>query len=84
MKYWVGIDAALDAQASLQLYQPVSQMLQQQQYRLGRTLPEDWYTFNFINGVATRIVTDYNGNSLPWNYTVCPWYVSGSFSNYHY
>ncbi|KAJ7758508.1 ribonuclease H-like domain-containing protein [Mycena maculata] len=46
--------AALDAQASLQVYDKAVELLEAQAKRLGRPVPEDWYKFDFRAGVPTR------------------------------
>ncbi|KAJ7033248.1 ribonuclease H-like domain-containing protein [Mycena alexandri] len=75
--------AGLDAQASLHVFFAASEHLRQKQNALGRIIPEDWYTYDFFEGSATRIVRNYLGERCPWSYTICPWYVAGAFSNYH-
>ncbi|KAJ7171230.1 ribonuclease H-like domain-containing protein [Mycena filopes] len=75
--------AGLDAQASLEIYNEVSKRLRSKELTLGRLIPNDWYTYHFVQGAATRTVKNYLGMPHPWSYTVCPWYVGGVFSNYH-
>ncbi|KAJ7429591.1 ribonuclease H-like domain-containing protein [Mycena galericulata] len=78
--------AGLDAQASLDVYNTLAAPmgpLRTQELRLNRLIPNDWYTFHYIDGAPTRIVQNYLGNNCPWSYQVCLWYVSGVFSAYH-
>lgn len=77
------LDAGLDTQATLEAYAVVSRQLRAKEIELGRIIPEDWYTHHYMDGLATRIVTSINGDRCPWTFTICPWYVSGAFSNYH-
>ncbi|KAK7000258.1 hypothetical protein R3P38DRAFT_3219142 [Favolaschia claudopus] len=44
--------AAIDAEASYELYGPLVAMLYQKEEQLGREIPYDWFTFNYVDGRA--------------------------------
>ncbi|KAJ7459523.1 ribonuclease H-like domain-containing protein [Mycena galericulata] len=67
--------AGLDAQASLECYDLLAAPtgpLQTKARSLQRYIPDDWYTFHWVDGEPVRIEPDYLGRPCPWNYTVCP------------
>ncbi|KAK6991747.1 hypothetical protein R3P38DRAFT_3200257 [Favolaschia claudopus] len=74
--------AALDARASYDLYDPIFARFVAKEGHLGRELPFDWFTFDFINGRAVRMQRDVDGLEVGWTYTLCPWYKNGKFSGY--
>ncbi|KAK6974079.1 ribonuclease H-like domain-containing protein [Favolaschia claudopus] len=71
--------AALDADASLELFQPLKALIALQTEALQRDLPEYWYCFNFIDGMSVRLHQSRLGKNIPWKWTICPWYVGGRF-----
>ncbi|KAJ7270833.1 hypothetical protein C8J57DRAFT_1468077 [Mycena rebaudengoi] len=71
--------AGLDAQVSLDLHEEMEYELRQKELRLGRIISNDWYTFNFVDGVAERIIETFTGHRLPWNGMLCPWYQQGVY-----
>jgi hypothetical protein len=76
-------DAALDAQASLAVYVQAKQMLRAKSEALGRPIPEEWFTYNFLEGKATRIQQSIRMEDIPWTQTLCPWYHGGRFQQYY-
>ncbi|KAJ7143165.1 hypothetical protein C8R43DRAFT_1130951 [Mycena crocata] len=78
------VDAGLDAQASLEVYDRVRVSLRHKELSLGRLIPDDWYTYDFIGGKATRMDLNWEGKKIPWAANLCPWYSRGSFQGYHY
>ncbi|KAJ7271546.1 ribonuclease H-like domain-containing protein [Mycena rebaudengoi] len=75
--------AGLDAQASLEVFQEAAYLLREKELHMGRLIPDDWYTLNFVDGVANRIVVTTTGRLLPWTNMLCPWYADSQFQGYH-
>ncbi|KAJ7168108.1 ribonuclease H-like domain-containing protein [Mycena crocata] len=78
------VDAGLDGQASLEVYNRVRVSLRHRELQLGRLVPDDWYTYDYIEGKATRIDRTCRQQKLPWAANLCPWYKRGQFQGYHY
>ena len=76
-------DAALDAQASLEVYIWAKDKIRAKSEALGRQIPEDWFTYNFLEGRATRLQQSIRLEDRPWLQTLCPWYQSGRFHQYY-
>ncbi|KAJ6553807.1 ribonuclease H-like domain-containing protein [Mycena vulgaris] len=76
------IYAALDARASLEVYEEVAERLRASELRMPQLLPDDWYTFDFLDGAATRIELSFRGERLPWTSMLCPWYQKGRFQGH--
>ncbi|KAJ7290801.1 ribonuclease H-like domain-containing protein [Mycena rebaudengoi] len=74
--------AAMDAQATLEVYEAIVDVTRAKEMELGRLISDDWYTMDFIQGVPTRIVRAYNKETLNWSGKLCPWYLGGDFQNY--
>ncbi|KAJ7622012.1 ribonuclease H-like domain-containing protein [Mycena polygramma] len=76
--------AGLDAQASLEVFNAVSVMLEQKGTTLGiGEIPEDWYSFDCREGKPTRREPSYRGDILPWSTRFCPWWSAGKFQGYY-
>ncbi|KAK7054075.1 ribonuclease H-like domain-containing protein [Favolaschia claudopus] len=71
--------AALDAEASLELFEPIQAMVNAQKIALQRELPEYWYCLNYIDGISVRLHKSRFGKDIGWKWTICPWYVEGKF-----
>ena len=76
-------DAALDAQASLEVYMWAKEKLQNKCDALGKPIPEDWYTYNFLEGKATRLQRSIRMEDRPWAQNLCQWYQAGRFHQYY-
>ncbi|KAK7040607.1 ribonuclease H-like domain-containing protein [Favolaschia claudopus] len=64
--------AALDAEASLELFFVIENLVQAQMIALDRHLPEYWYCYNFIDGIAVRLYQSQLGRNIGWKWTICP------------
>ncbi|KAJ7440934.1 ribonuclease H-like domain-containing protein, partial [Mycena galericulata] len=77
------IYAGLDAQASLEVYWEVVDLVRGKSQSLGRVISDDWYTFDCVEGKAVRIQETIRGERLPWAMNLCPWYKRGKFQGYY-
>ncbi|KAJ7677844.1 ribonuclease H-like domain-containing protein [Mycena polygramma] len=75
--------AAVDAIASLALYNTIEAPLAQKGVDLQIDIPSAWYTFNSKNGEPTRIKGAIDGSEIPWKTGDCTWYSGGKFIGYH-
>ncbi|KAK6992987.1 hypothetical protein R3P38DRAFT_3224398 [Favolaschia claudopus] len=74
--------AALDAEASLALYQPVRLMVLQKSLSLWRHIPDYWYTFAYDSGNSVRMYPNVYGVYQDWSFVDCPWFIGGNFNGY--
>ncbi|KAJ7511763.1 ribonuclease H-like domain-containing protein [Mycena galericulata] len=74
--------AGLDAQASLEVYLEVKELIHTKAQSLGRIIPEDWYTFDCLEGKPVRRQQTVRGDRLQWASNLCPWYKKGRFQGY--
>ncbi|KAJ6489530.1 ribonuclease H-like domain-containing protein [Mycena vitilis] len=76
--------AALDAQASLEVFHVLSAMVRKKGVALGiQEIPEDWYSFDCQAGKPTRRMCSWRGEVLPWSTKFCPWWSAGKFQGYY-
>ncbi|KAK7012731.1 ribonuclease H-like domain-containing protein [Favolaschia claudopus] len=74
--------AALDAQASLEVYRVLDDCLLETAMQRKVYIPGEWLTYDCVEGKAMRIATDINDKYVEWSCNICPWFVSGVFSNF--
>ncbi|KAJ7750575.1 ribonuclease H-like domain-containing protein [Mycena metata] len=74
--------AAADAAVSLQLYNTLVARLASHGERLGRHIPEGWYTFNSRLGDLTRTKRSIRNEVVPWSPKDCTWFFGGKFQGY--
>ncbi|KAJ7131527.1 ribonuclease H-like domain-containing protein [Mycena crocata] len=75
--------AAIDANASLRLYEALVPRLDTKRTASNIIIQEGWYTFNSAYGEPTRIKKTYWGKDAPWSTRDCPWFFSGKFQGYY-
>ncbi|KAJ7204280.1 ribonuclease H-like domain-containing protein [Mycena rebaudengoi] len=63
----VQLDAAIDAMASLQLYENLLPALARKADELRQPIPRDWYSFNSQMGEPTRIQLTTRKIEVPWS-----------------
>ncbi|KAJ7122503.1 ribonuclease H-like domain-containing protein [Mycena crocata] len=76
--------AAIDAHASLRLYEHLARALEVKAVRIGVHIPSDWYTFNGRYGESVRTQMTHWNRYTPWTVNVCPWFFLGKFQGYQY
>ncbi|KAJ7118461.1 ribonuclease H-like domain-containing protein [Mycena crocata] len=74
--------AALDAVASLKLYEVLVPALARKAEMVSRRIPDDWYCFNSNLGETYRLTKSVTNSEVPWNAKDCPWFFSGKFQGY--
>ncbi|KAJ7115109.1 ribonuclease H-like domain-containing protein [Mycena crocata] len=75
--------AAIDANASLKLYEELVPRLQEMALQRDIRISEGWYTFNSSYGEPTRTKKTYWGKEAPWSTRDCPWFFTGKFQGYY-
>ncbi|KAJ7239908.1 ribonuclease H-like domain-containing protein [Mycena rebaudengoi] len=75
--------AAVDAMASLRLYDKLLTELGLFEHQLGQTISVGWYTFNSTHGEATRTKKTIRGEEVPWATKDCPWFFGNKFQQYY-
>ncbi|KAJ7231242.1 hypothetical protein C8J57DRAFT_1251321 [Mycena rebaudengoi] len=75
--------AGLDAQALLEVFEEAAFHLREKENSMGRIIPDDWYTLNFVDSIATHIVPSVRNQLLPWNSMLSPWYMLSQFQGYY-
>ncbi|KAJ6477939.1 ribonuclease H-like domain-containing protein [Mycena vitilis] len=76
------IYAAIDAAASIRLYECLERRLAEKEDTIGKKIPRSWYSYNMTEGEVTRLDQSYNGKVIPWSTRDCSWYVAGRFQGY--
>ncbi|KAJ7137602.1 ribonuclease H-like domain-containing protein [Mycena crocata] len=66
--------AAIDANASLKLYEALVPRLQKKAADRNINISEGWFTFNSSYGEPTRKQRTYWGKEAPWSTRDCPWF----------
>ncbi|KAJ6474025.1 ribonuclease H-like domain-containing protein [Mycena vitilis] len=74
--------AALDAVASLRLYDKLKEALPKRSVEIDADIPAAWYTFNTKRGEQTRVKRAADGSEIPWKLSDCTWYSGGKFQGY--
>ncbi|KAJ7023777.1 hypothetical protein C8F04DRAFT_1304507, partial [Mycena alexandri] len=74
-----GPDAAIDASASLRLFEKLAPALATKEASLGKRIPQGWYTFNSTEGEPTRLEKSFRGSVVGWSTRDCTWFISGKF-----
>ncbi|KAJ7023291.1 ribonuclease H-like domain-containing protein [Mycena alexandri] len=76
--------AALDAVASLRLYEKLDPELRSANCRTDQTFSMGWYTFNSVMGEAMRSKLSVRNQNVPWSTKDCTWFAGGKFQGKHY
>ncbi|KAJ7622778.1 ribonuclease H-like domain-containing protein [Mycena polygramma] len=74
--------AAIDAIASLALYDTLEIELAVKSADLAIDIPSAWYTFNTKCGEPMRVKPAMDGTEVPWKTSDCTWYGGGRFIGY--
>ncbi|KAJ7875021.1 ribonuclease H-like domain-containing protein [Mycena leptocephala] len=75
--------AALDAMASVKLYDVLKDRLVQKSIDVGATIPEGWYTVNTKLGEPMRTKSAADGSEVIWKASDCTWYAAEKFQGYY-
>ncbi|KAJ7502484.1 ribonuclease H-like domain-containing protein [Mycena galericulata] len=76
--------AAIDAVASLRLYEALVPALDEKSVRLNLDIPQGWYTFNSAYGEPTRTQLTHQGQVALWSTReTCTWFFGGKFQGYY-
>ncbi|KAJ7939465.1 ribonuclease H-like domain-containing protein [Mycena leptocephala] len=75
--------AALDAVASLELYNSLKVGLANKSNEIRKQIPEGWYTFNTKLGEPTRTTRGPEGMAVMWRPSDCTWYSGNKFVGYY-
>ncbi|KAJ7243245.1 ribonuclease H-like domain-containing protein [Mycena rebaudengoi] len=79
------LNAAIDAVASLRLYNRLLPALQRKSVEIQKPIPETWYRFNSLYGEPMQIgALTWWGEQAPWSTRDCRWFFGGKFQGYHY
>lgn len=78
------IDAGLDGQASLEVYNIIAPAIDAKALTINRPIPQDWYTFDCCEGRPTRLLKSKYQGYLIWAAKFCTWYQNGKFIGYEY
>ncbi|KAJ6513675.1 ribonuclease H-like domain-containing protein [Mycena vitilis] len=78
MKY-----AAIDAHASLRLYEILAPLLEQKAKDIQKPIPNGWYTFNGKFGYTFRRELTVWDKDAPWSTADCTWFFGGKFQGYY-
>ncbi|KAK6977256.1 ribonuclease H-like domain-containing protein [Favolaschia claudopus] len=62
--------AALDAQASLQIYRVLDECLLETAMQRKVRIPGEWITYHCVEGKPMRTATDVNGKHVEWSFTI--------------
>ncbi|KAJ7767243.1 ribonuclease H-like domain-containing protein [Mycena metata] len=74
--------AALDAVASLKLYDVLQGRLAQKSIEDDVQIPKAWYNFNTKAGEPTRVKKAADGSEVTWKTSDCTWFAGGRFQGY--
>ncbi|KAJ7709302.1 ribonuclease H-like domain-containing protein [Mycena metata] len=74
--------AAIDAAASLRLFETLVSCLAEKETLLEKNIPQSWYTFNSTEGELTRTKKSFRGGVIGWSTRDCTWFVGGKFQGY--
>ncbi|KAJ6536063.1 hypothetical protein B0H19DRAFT_1079594 [Mycena capillaripes] len=74
--------AALDAIASLKLYDALVPRLEAKSIEVNADIPSAWYSFNSKHGEPTRRKTGADETEITWRTSDCTWYAGGKFQGY--
>ncbi|KAJ7710929.1 ribonuclease H-like domain-containing protein [Mycena rosella] len=74
--------AALDAVASLRLFEVLEDALARKSHTIGQSIPDAWYRFNSRSGEPTRRRLAADGSEILWRTSDCTWYAGGKFQGY--
>ncbi|KAJ7925803.1 ribonuclease H-like domain-containing protein [Mycena leptocephala] len=75
--------AALDAVASLRLYELLTGRLEDKSKEIEKKIPEGWYTFNTKLGEPTRTTLGPDDSEIIWKHSDCTWYGAGKFQGHY-
>ncbi|KAJ7715121.1 ribonuclease H-like domain-containing protein [Mycena metata] len=76
--------AAIDAAASLRLYEELVLDMAEEAANPETTFSTDWYTFNCTIGEAMRVRRSVRGAEVPWSTRDCTWYANNKFQGKYY
>ncbi|KAJ7471253.1 ribonuclease H-like domain-containing protein [Mycena galericulata] len=76
--------AAIDAVASLRLYEALGPALVDKSAQLNLAIPAGWYSFNSSYGEPTRTQLTHQGKVALWSTReTCTWFFGGKFQGYY-
>ncbi|KAJ6459160.1 ribonuclease H-like domain-containing protein [Mycena vitilis] len=74
--------AAIDAHASLRLYEELAPALDDKAREINKPIPRGWYTFNGRFGYTMRTESTIWEKDALWSTADCTWFFGGKFQGY--